>query len=229
LRSIGYNYSSLNQYQQDPETKFTSAEDVFDPCTGKKMLKHPTQHSKAYPVPKFALDPTPHVHNRPKSQRRYRRWVCHHCGKKGHIRPFCFKLYGYPEPYQQAKPAPEVINVKKEWKPKDGSSTLITKATRITTSTMKKGTYMPVSESISSSIYVPFGTETRPLVKAKSDETLGQPSLNVGIECANMSPTKVVDTVIGSLKETLHESNVVPDVSAFVALPWLTSDMLLLF
>ncbi|KAK2392554.1 gag-protease polyprotein [Trifolium repens] len=240
LRSIGYNYSSLNQYQQDPETKFTSAEDVFDPCTGKKMLKHPTQHSKAYPVPKFALDPTPHVHNRPKSQRRYRRWVCHHCGKKGHIRPFCFKLYGYPEPYQQAKPAPEVINVKKEWKPKDGSSILITKATPITTvpviaakenktSTVKKGTFMPVSESLSSSIYVPFSTETRPLVKPKSDETLGQPSLNVGIECANMSPTKVVDTVIGSLKETLHESNVVSDVSASVALPWLTSDLLFLF
>ncbi|KAK2417586.1 gag-protease polyprotein [Trifolium repens] len=240
LRSIGYNYSSLNQYQQDPETKFTSAEDVFDPCTGKKMLKHPTQHSKAYPVPKFALDPTPHVHNRPKSQRRYRSWVCHHCGKKGHIRPFCFKLYGYPEPYQQAKPAPEVINVKKEWKPKDDSSILSTKETPITTvpvitakknktSTVKKETFMPVSESPSSSIYVPFGTETSPLVKPKSDETLGQPSLNVGIECANMSPTKVVDTVIGSLKETLHESNVVPDASASVALPWQTSDLLLLF
>ncbi|KAK2450768.1 hypothetical protein QL285_009870 [Trifolium repens] len=213
LRSIGYNYSSLNQYQQDPETKFTSAEDVFDPCTGKKMLKHPTQHSKAYPVPKFALDPTPHMHNRPKSQRRYRRWVCHHCGKKGHIRPFCFKLYGYPEPYQQAKPAPEVINVKKEWKPKDGSSILITKATPITTVpviTAKEHLYLP-------------------LVKPKSDETLGQPSLNVGIECANMSPTKVVDTVIGSLKETLHKSNVVSDVSASVALPWQTSDLLLLF
>ncbi|KAK2430042.1 hypothetical protein QL285_028420 [Trifolium repens] len=119
LKSVGYNYSSLNQYQQNPETKFTSSEDVFDPCTGKKMLKHHAQHSKAYPVPKFESDSKPHVHQRPKSQRRYRRWVCHHCGKKGHIRPFCFKLYGYPERNQQAKPAPEVINVKKEWKPKD--------------------------------------------------------------------------------------------------------------
>ncbi|KAK2420853.1 gag-protease polyprotein [Trifolium repens] len=239
-KSVGYNYTSLNQYQQNPETKFMPAEGVFDPCTGNVMLKHHTQHPRTYPVPKFESDSKPHVHQRPKSQRRYRRWVCHHCGKKGHIRPFCFKLYGYPEPYQQAKPAPEVINVKKEWKPKDGSSILITKATPITTvpviaakenktSTVKKGTFMPVSESPSSSIYVPFSTETRPLVKPKSDETLGQPSLNVGIECANMSPTKVVDTVIGSLKETLHESNVVPDVSASVALPWLTSDLLLLF
>ncbi|KAK2382273.1 hypothetical protein QL285_069821 [Trifolium repens] len=239
-RSVGYNYTSLNQHQLNLETKFMPAEGVFDPCTGNVMLKHHTQHPRTYPVPKFESDSKPHVHQRPKSKRRYRRWVCHHCGKKGHIRPFCSKLYGYPERYQQAKPAPEVINVKKEWKPKDGSSTLITKATPITTvpvittkknktSTVKKGTFMPVSESPSASIYVPFGTETRPLVKPKSDETLGQPSLNVAIECANMSPTKVVDTVIGSLKETLHESNVVPDVSASVALPWLTSDLLLLF
>ncbi|KAK2403776.1 gag-protease polyprotein [Trifolium repens] len=228
-KSVGYNYTSLNQYQQNPETKFMPAKGVFDPCTGNVMLKHHTQHPRTYPVPKFESDSKPHVHQRPKSQRRYRRWVCHHCGKKGHIRPFCFKLYGYPERNQQAKPAPEVINVKKEWKPKDGSSTLITKATPITTSTMKKGTSMPVSESPSSSFYVPFGTETSPLVKAKSDETLGQPSLNVGIECANMSPTKVVDSVIGSLKETLHESNVVLDVSASVALPLQTSDLLLLF
>ncbi|KAK2374328.1 hypothetical protein QL285_075300 [Trifolium repens] len=75
-KSIGYNYSSLNQYQQDTETKFTTAEDVFDPFTGKVMLKHHTQHSKAYPVPKFALDPKPLFHQRSKNQRRYRRWVC---------------------------------------------------------------------------------------------------------------------------------------------------------
>jgi hypothetical protein len=105
LRSVGYNYSSLNQYQQNPETKFTSAEDVFDPCTGKQMLKHHVQHSKAYPVPKFALDSKPPVHQRPKNQRRYRRWVCHHCGKRGHIRPFCYRLYGYPD----QKPEPNVV------------------------------------------------------------------------------------------------------------------------
>ncbi|WJX29429.1 hypothetical protein P8452_18070 [Trifolium repens] len=74
-KSIGYNYSSLNQYQQDTETKFTTAEDVFDPFTGKVMLKHHIQHSKAYPVPKFALESKPRVHQRPKNQRRYRRWV----------------------------------------------------------------------------------------------------------------------------------------------------------
>jgi hypothetical protein len=40
LRSVGYNYSSLNQYQQNPETKFTSGGNMIDPCTGRVMLEH---------------------------------------------------------------------------------------------------------------------------------------------------------------------------------------------
>jgi hypothetical protein len=32
-RSVGYNYTSLNQHQLNPETKFMPAEGVFDPCT----------------------------------------------------------------------------------------------------------------------------------------------------------------------------------------------------
>ncbi|KAK2387055.1 gag-protease polyprotein [Trifolium repens] len=124
-KSIGYNYSNLNQYQQNTETKFTTAEDVFDPFTGKVMLEHHVQHSKAYPVPKFALDSKPLAHQRPKNQRRYRRWVCHHCGKRGHIRPFCYKMYGYPD----QKPQPNVVQkeevIKKEWKPKGENVSLI--------------------------------------------------------------------------------------------------------
>ncbi|KAK2351719.1 hypothetical protein QL285_096927 [Trifolium repens] len=230
-RSVGYNYTSLNQHQLNPETKFMPAEGVFDPCTENVMLKHHTQHPRTYHVPKFESDSKPHVHQRPKSQRRYRRWVCHHCGKKGHIRPFCFKLYGYPERYQQAKSAPEVINVKKEWKPKDGFFTLITKATPITTvpvitanknktSTVEKGTFMPVSESPSTSIYVPFGTETRQLVKPKSDETLEKPSLNVAIECVNMSPTKVEgksNSGVETLKTQKGVTQEIPTVSDVVA------------
>ncbi|WJX55219.1 hypothetical protein P8452_41015 [Trifolium repens] len=133
LRSVGYNYSSLNQYQQDPETKFTSGENVIDPCTGKVMLEHQTRHSKAYPVPKFALDskssvhqrPRSVVHQRPKNQRRYRRWVCHHCGKRGHIRPFCYKLYGYPNQEAQPHMVQEENVIKKEWRPKEENVGLI--------------------------------------------------------------------------------------------------------
>ncbi|KAK2369245.1 hypothetical protein QL285_082393 [Trifolium repens] len=233
LKALGYNYKALNKHQQNQDTKFSPAEEVFDPYTGNMMLQHSQQHPKIYPSPKPHHHPKtfPNPHHVPRNKGRSRRWICHHCGKKGHIRHFCFKLYGYPDRYQQAKPAPEVINVKKKWKPKDGSFTLITKATPITTvaiitanknktSTMEKGTFMPVSESPSTSIYVPFGTETRPLVKPKSDETLGQPSLNVAIECANMSPTKVegkfnsgVET-LETQKGVTHETPTVSEVVA---------------
>ncbi|WJX25125.1 hypothetical protein P8452_14197 [Trifolium repens] len=129
LRSVGYNYSSLNQYQQDPETKFSSGESMIDPCTGKVMLEHQPRHSKAFPVPKFALYPKPSVnqrprpffHQRPNSQRRYRRWVCHHCGKRGHIRPFCYKLHGYPNQEPKQDEIHEKIAVKKELRPKEES------------------------------------------------------------------------------------------------------------
>jgi len=27
-------------------------------------------------------------------------WKCHYCNKKGHVKPFCYKLYVYPMLYQ---------------------------------------------------------------------------------------------------------------------------------
>ncbi|KAK2410077.1 putative mitochondrial protein [Trifolium repens] len=132
LRSVGYNYSSLNQYQQDPETKFSSGGNMIDPCTGKVMLEHQPRHSKAFPVPKFALDPKPsasqgprpRAYQRSNSQRRYRRWVCHHCGKRGHIRPFCYKLHGYPNQKPNQNVTHEKTIVKKEWRPIEESAAL---------------------------------------------------------------------------------------------------------
>jgi len=64
----------------------------------KSMLQHPNEH---------------HSNNNKIS----RPWVCHHCGRKGHIIPFCFKLYGYPYQSQQNVHEPKLKNVKK-WKPK---------------------------------------------------------------------------------------------------------------
>ncbi|KAK2437932.1 putative mitochondrial protein [Trifolium repens] len=132
LRSVGYNYSSLNQYQQDPETKFSSGGNMIDPCTGKVMLEHQSRHSKAFPVPKFALDPKPsasqgprpRAYQRSNSQRRYRRWVCHHCGKRGHIRPFCYKLHDYPNQKPNQNVTHEKTIVKKEWRPIEENAAL---------------------------------------------------------------------------------------------------------
>jgi len=45
-------------------------------------------------------------------------WMCHHCNKEGHIKPFCYKLYGYPSQYQLGSHEPVGSCVKKVRKPK---------------------------------------------------------------------------------------------------------------
>ena len=35
-----------------------------------------------------------HPHGPTRSLVNIPRWVCHHCGRMGHIRPFCYRLYG---------------------------------------------------------------------------------------------------------------------------------------
>ncbi|KAK2382177.1 hypothetical protein QL285_069725 [Trifolium repens] len=83
-----------------------------------------------------------------------------YCGKNGHIKPFCYKLYGYPKKKPEAKAHHVKTKPRKEWKPKNVVSN-------------------PMS-----------------------------------------FPTKVVvNSTIGSPKETLPESDVVTDVSIFVAQP----------
>ena len=44
--------------------------------------------------------------------------ICHYYKKKGRIRPLCYKLYGFPQQHLQKTQKPEVINIKKVWKPK---------------------------------------------------------------------------------------------------------------
>jgi len=46
-----------------------------------------------------------------------RSWICHYSRRRGHIKLFCFKLYGLPKQSQQKLPEPEESNVKKKGMP----------------------------------------------------------------------------------------------------------------
>ncbi|CAJ2657156.1 unnamed protein product [Trifolium pratense] len=61
------------------------------------------------------------------SKPRLYNWMCHHCGRKGHIRPFCYRLHGYPRRVHQAfyTPAFSNIETKKEWREKKKITGLI--------------------------------------------------------------------------------------------------------
>jgi len=39
-----------------------------------------------------------------------RSWICHHCKRKGHTRPFCYKFNGYPSKFNH-KWIPKSVNV----------------------------------------------------------------------------------------------------------------------
>src|SRR3954470_144799 len=68
----------------------------------KPMSKHVTQH-----------------HEKSEMKRKFQRWRCHYCGRFGHIKPFCFRLYGYPDQAPYYKPKQIMPIHKQQWKPKN--------------------------------------------------------------------------------------------------------------
>ena len=66
-------------------------------------------------------------HHKGRQQKgKHQRWRCHYCGKFGHIKPFCYKLYGYPSPsHHQPKPKHHRPVNKKQWVPRTDVTSLI--------------------------------------------------------------------------------------------------------
>lgn len=55
-------------------------------------------------------------------------WRCHYYGIHGHIRPYYYRLYGYPQHYSQARLVRKIgksIHARKLWKPKETTISLI--------------------------------------------------------------------------------------------------------
>jgi hypothetical protein len=137
VKGIVLNYQSPNKQGKTPVTKFITSQRKYDLTMSRHMSQHPVKH----------LNPQPR--NKKKSS-----WRCHYCGRHGHIRPYCYRLYGYPLALVQPKVSSKLVQGTKKWKPKEGFSAQTTKATSITivpvisaqknkteTSTVKKGTY----------------------------------------------------------------------------------------
>jgi hypothetical protein len=41
-------------------------------------------------------------------KKKFQRWRCHYCGRFGHIKPFCYRLHGYPNQTSQGRPKKKV-------------------------------------------------------------------------------------------------------------------------
>src|SRR4051812_31849231 len=91
----GIGFVGAKKYVQDSSRTKPEAE------MSKPMSKHVTQH-----------------HEKGEMKRKFQRWRCHYCGRFGHIKPFCFRLYGYPDQAPSYKPKQIMPIQKQQWKPK---------------------------------------------------------------------------------------------------------------
>jgi len=93
-------YGKDNKKREARNIKFIVVGGSYDPSMSKPMWQHQAKHQIT------------------KEKKKSCPWVCHYCGRMGHIRPFCFKLYGYPNQGDHKHSEPVVKNVKKEREPK---------------------------------------------------------------------------------------------------------------
>jgi hypothetical protein len=78
----------VRKQQQVQDVKFVSVAGTDDSTMSKPMLQHSKEHQNS------------------KSKKIRRPWICHYCRRNGHIKPLCFKLYGYPNQSQKKAPEP---------------------------------------------------------------------------------------------------------------------------
>jgi hypothetical protein len=91
-------HGMIKKEEHDKEVKVIDPSGTYVVSANKKMLKHSRGHQNG--------------------RKTARPWICHHCKRKGHISPFCYKLYGYPKQSEHKSSESEMRIVKKEWMPK---------------------------------------------------------------------------------------------------------------
>ncbi|PNX99503.1 gag-protease polyprotein, partial [Trifolium pratense] len=100
-RNIGLSYENVNKFKNySPDLMYMDPKETQKQSMPHKKPQHLQQHQMS------------------RNKRRHNSWRCHYCGRKGHIRPFCYKLYGYPNSRPQHKPASTTLSTQQEWKPK---------------------------------------------------------------------------------------------------------------
>ncbi|CAJ2652046.1 unnamed protein product [Trifolium pratense] len=102
-KPIGFEHERIKQ-----QMKFNNAT-VHTPISSTFVSGGLSRHLMEHPMPRFY------------------NWTCHHCGRKGHIRPFCYRLHGYPRRVHQEFYTPVFPNVttRQEWREKKKTTGLI--------------------------------------------------------------------------------------------------------
>lgn len=107
LRGIGFSYQSLNKQRESPVTNFVLPKREPKPIMSNQLPQHHARHQNTQTRGKLLP------------------WRCHYCGKIGHIKPFYFKMYGYPRNPTQPWTNQVVIKTRRDWIPKYAITSLI--------------------------------------------------------------------------------------------------------
>lgn len=75
-----------------------------------KKFIPPKKKSEFLMVDHMSQQPATHVNPYCKGSKNFEK-SCHNCGRYGHIRPYCFRLYGCPQLWRPPKPKKKVKKV----------------------------------------------------------------------------------------------------------------------
>jgi len=146
MKGIGFDYDTVNKEIKIPTKKFVSPEKKTEFVMLDHMSQHPVRH----------LNPQPRNKKKPP-------WIFHNCGRDGHIRPYCYKLYGYPQPHDQPKVSGKIVQARKDWKPKTPNSSLNVDKS-VSVSAFKTAIAPDVASNVTTSLaqsnYIKFESES---------------------------------------------------------------------
>src|ERR1044072_4659695 len=86
-KGIGFDYETMNEESQKPKQEFVISEE--------KEFAQDTQYQT---IVKKAI------------------WICHYCGRYGHLKPYCYRLHGYPGATSNAHIRKVRKSTKKAWR-----------------------------------------------------------------------------------------------------------------
>ena len=115
------------------------------------------------------------------------------CGKHGHIRPYCYRLHGYPQSHGQPRINTQSVKARKEWKPRGNNGEVL-----ITSARSKNNCFMWVPKNVAplqSHRSTDDVTKKRMKHVAKKKKSTKNVSSHVTPNAPIIDPTSLVDSV----------------------------------
>ncbi|KEH32869.1 envelope-like protein, putative [Medicago truncatula] len=123
-KGIGFDYNPLNQTQKNRHFSYALEDHGMIRKEKQDINVDVAAGNDTGSSSKIMLQPS-EKHHYPKNKKVTHTWIYHYCKRKCHIRPFCFKLHGYPDQSGHNPRNHKRKNEKKSWRPKHNNTGLM--------------------------------------------------------------------------------------------------------